>query len=266
MRPIPQIAYDFIKGAEACRLAAYQDSAGVWTIGWGHTGPEVVQGLTVTLAQAVAYLMADVAIAARRLAGEVKAQEIAALTDHEYAALLSFVFNLGANDGWTIWKLLNAGNLAAAQNELIRFDKAKVKGQLVEIEGLKHRRLAETALWATPDVDSALAIVQAAPVAAPPSSQTRAMDTPPTPAGTAKAIGESKTFLAGCISACAVAGNTIAPHIKGAVDTVNTTIAPYVGSSEILQHFSGELALAGAAAALSVPFFAWLKNRQAQTQ
>lgn len=266
MRTVPQIAYDFIKLAEACRLAAYQDSRGVWTIGWGHTGPEVVQGLTITLAQAVAYLAADVATAARRLAGVVRAERISALTDHEYAALLSFVFNLGADPGWTIWKLLNAGNLVAAQNEIPRFDHGLVSGRMVEIEGLRHRRLAEMALWSTPDAAAAAAIVQAAPVAAPPSSQTRDMDTPPIPAGTAKALSASKTFVAGCVSACAYAGNQFAPQIKGAADAVNGAITPYVGSSAVLQHVSTGLAVAGAAAAASVVFFAWLKNHQARTQ
>jgi GH24 family phage-related lysozyme (muramidase) len=48
MRPVPQIGIDFIKGAEACRLTAYLDSTGHWTIGYGHTGPEVVRGMTIT--------------------------------------------------------------------------------------------------------------------------------------------------------------------------------------------------------------------------
>lgn len=266
MRTVPQIAYDFIKLAEACRLTAYQDSRGVWTIGWGHTGPEVVRGLTITLAQAIAYLVADVATAARRLAGVVKAEDIALLTDHEYAALLSFVFNLGADPIWNIWKLLNAGNLVAAENEIPRFDHTRINGQLVEIEGLKHRRLAEMALWNTPDAVAAAAIVQAAPVAAPPSSQTREMDTPPTPAGTAKPLGGSKTFVAACVSGCAYLGNQVAPQIKSGADAVNAAITPYVGTSAVLQHLSGELAMAGAAATVAVIFFAWLKNHEAKTQ
>lgn len=38
------IADRFIKRFEGCRLAAYRDSFGVWTIGWGQTGPDVVEG------------------------------------------------------------------------------------------------------------------------------------------------------------------------------------------------------------------------------
>ena len=40
------------KSFEQCRLTAYQDPLGIWTIGWGHTGPEVVSGLTWTQALA----------------------------------------------------------------------------------------------------------------------------------------------------------------------------------------------------------------------
>ena len=94
-RPVPQIAIDFVKGAEACDLASYADSGGVWTIGYGHTGLAIVRGLTITQDQADAYLAADLAVAADRLAAVVKASAINALADHQYAALISFVFNLG---------------------------------------------------------------------------------------------------------------------------------------------------------------------------
>ena len=36
---------------ESCRLVAYQDIRGIWTCGWGHTGPEVVEGLVLLLNQ-----------------------------------------------------------------------------------------------------------------------------------------------------------------------------------------------------------------------
>lgn len=45
---------------EGCRLTAYRDTVGVWTIGYGHTGPEVRQGLTWTQAQADQQLDADI--------------------------------------------------------------------------------------------------------------------------------------------------------------------------------------------------------------
>ena len=58
---LPDIQYEILelKGEEGCRLAAYQDTLGVWTIGWGHTGPEIVKGLVWTQSQADAQLEAD---------------------------------------------------------------------------------------------------------------------------------------------------------------------------------------------------------------
>ena len=41
---------------EGCRLTAYQDQVGVWTIGYGHTGTDVTPGLTITQQQAEAGL------------------------------------------------------------------------------------------------------------------------------------------------------------------------------------------------------------------
>lgn len=53
-----QVGINLIKSFEACKLTAYQDSAGVWTIGCGHTSG-VKSGMKITQAQADAYLKAD---------------------------------------------------------------------------------------------------------------------------------------------------------------------------------------------------------------
>jgi GH24 family phage-related lysozyme (muramidase) len=44
---------------EGCKLKAYQDSGGVWTIGIGHTGSDVYEGLTITQEQAQIFLLKD---------------------------------------------------------------------------------------------------------------------------------------------------------------------------------------------------------------
>jgi GH24 family phage-related lysozyme (muramidase) len=54
-----------MKSFEKCRLTAYLDSGKVWTIGWGHTGPEVVAGLVWSQLQADAQFLIDL-----RLDGE----------------------------------------------------------------------------------------------------------------------------------------------------------------------------------------------------
>lgn len=211
-RPIPHIALDFLKRAEACKLHAYQDSVGVWTIGIGHTGSEVHRGLVIDQAQADAYLFSDATIAARRLAARVDEERLLALSDHQYAALLSFVFNLGADD-WTIWKVINAGKLEQVPAQLMRF----VNADGHRLPGLVNRRTAEVALWNTPDVQAAVAVVQAAPVPPPPSSETRAAETAPTPVPPKPMAATSLTAKVVGLTAAAGAGakqvvDIVQPH------------------------------------------------------
>ena len=52
-----RIACDFLRQHEGFRGAAYQDSGGVWTIGYGRTGPDVVEGLTTTREAEEAWLL-----------------------------------------------------------------------------------------------------------------------------------------------------------------------------------------------------------------
>lgn len=126
---------------EGCRLTAYQDQVGVWTIGYGHTGPEVCAGLTVTLEQASALLQKDVSNAAEFVNKAV----MVALTQEEFDALVDFVFNLGAGAfaKSTLLRMLNAGDYAAAAAQFAAWDRA---GGVV-VAGLLRRRQAETALF-----------------------------------------------------------------------------------------------------------------------
>lgn len=134
-----------LKHFEQCRLIAYLDSGGIWTIGWGHTGPEVSDGLVWTQAQADAQLERDVQGAALAV---IKTLDVA-IGQNAFDALVCFVFNVGANAEAhsTLLKLVNASYTGAASAEFERWD--HVKG--VEIPGLKTRRLAEKALFLTPD-------------------------------------------------------------------------------------------------------------------
>lgn len=229
LRPPPQCVKDFVGQAEDDELVAYPDSGGDWTIGRGHT-KGVVKGMTITEAQSLAFRDEDLGDAATELAGVVSDKEIWSLSDHQYGALLSFVFNLGAEPDWTIWKLLNAGELAGVPDQMKRFDKIKLKnGTVMTVPGLDARRLAEVTLWNTADVAAAVAIVQAAPVQAPSSSVTRAADTPPTPP-IVKPLAQSKSFTASCATAAAGVAACVAPYVQGAADSVksvNDAITPY---------------------------------------
>ncbi len=82
-----ELAAALIAVFEGCRLAAYQDSGGVWTIGIGHTGG-VTQGMVITQAEALQFFAADQA----PLLAKVAALN---LSIAESAALVSFGFNCG---------------------------------------------------------------------------------------------------------------------------------------------------------------------------
>lgn len=138
---------------EGCRLTAYQDSVGVWTIGYGHTGPDVYKGLTITQDQAEALLMQDIAKAAAAVnrlvrldrAGDPDTDGLPDLTQEEFDALVDFTFNLGAGNlaGSTLLKKLNAGDIEGAAAEFPKWVHAGGK----VLAGLVKRRDAERALF-----------------------------------------------------------------------------------------------------------------------
>ena len=125
---------------------AYQCPAGVWTIGYGHT-KGVRPGDTVTKVRAEADLDEDLADAAHYVDRSVKVP----LEPNEYAALIDFVFNLGAGAlaGSTLLKLLNKGDRDGATLEFLKWDKCHVDGKLIPLAGLTKRRRAEATLFST---------------------------------------------------------------------------------------------------------------------
>jgi lysozyme len=122
---------------ESCRLTAYKDIKGVLTIGWGHTGPEVVEGLVWTQDQADSQLVMDL----QRAENMVDTCVTVPLTQGEYDALVDFAFNLGTNaeKGSTLLKLVNENDMTDAAAQFQLWDHAS--GQVVA--GLLRRRLAE---------------------------------------------------------------------------------------------------------------------------
>jgi lysozyme len=126
---------------EGLRLTAYQDSVGVWTIGYGHTGADVHSGLTITQEQASAFLLQDVASAV----ATVNRLVTVALTQNQFDALVDFVFNAGSGNfaGSTLLRELNASKIEAAAAQFSRWVYAGGK----ELPGLVKRRNAEADLF-----------------------------------------------------------------------------------------------------------------------
>lgn len=169
-RSVNKASLDKIKQWEGLRLTAYKDSVGVWTIGYGHTGADVKPGMTITNARADELLRGDLRTAERAVDSSVTVP----LSDNQFGALVSFVFNVGSGafKGSTLLKKLNAGDYDAVPAELARWNKGTVGGSIsgggkkVVIPGLVNRRAAEIGLWATG------AFVSSAPVEASPPSRT----------------------------------------------------------------------------------------------
>jgi lysozyme len=129
------------KHFEGCELKAYQDSVGVWTVGYGHTGSDVVKGLTISQGHAEILLHADVVWAEACVSRAV----IVPVQQNQFDALVDFVFNLGATNFLqsALLRLMNAGLYSVAAGEFLRWNHAGGK----VVDGLTRRRAAEMALF-----------------------------------------------------------------------------------------------------------------------
>ncbi|THD51229.1 lysozyme [Enterobacteriaceae bacterium ML5] len=132
--------FELIKHFEGLRLRAYQCSANVWTIGYGHTA-DVKCGDVITSEQANVFLLQDITESERT----VNQQVTTVLTQNQFDALVSFVFNLGSDNfrTSTLLRKLNACDYTCAADELLRWVHAGVKS----LPGLVRRREAEKALF-----------------------------------------------------------------------------------------------------------------------
>lgn len=90
---ISKLAFEKIKEFEGCKLQAYQDAAGVWTIGYGHTY-NVCEGDRITQQLADDMLQEDIENVERQLMA-LHDPEIMRMTKAQLDAVVSFVFNLG---------------------------------------------------------------------------------------------------------------------------------------------------------------------------
>ncbi len=133
-----------IKSYEKLRLAAYQDEGGVWTVGWGHTGPEVVEGILWTPEQAETAFRTDTGAAVAEMNRAIRIP----VTQNQFDALVCFAFNVGctAAANSTLMRLLNIGCPHQAAEQFARWD--KVRGR--PSAGLSARRAAEAALFLSP--------------------------------------------------------------------------------------------------------------------
>lgn len=129
-----------LKSFEGLRLQAYQDSVGVWTIGYGTTSG-VRPGQVITEAQAEALLKRDL----NRFEAAVEDLVNVSINDDQFSALVSFTYNVGegALASSTLLRLLNSRDYQGAAEQFLRWNKAGG----MELAGLTRRRRAERALF-----------------------------------------------------------------------------------------------------------------------
>lgn len=130
-----------IKNFEGCRLEAYKCPAGIWTVGYGHTGSTVHQGLKISQSEADSLLKTDLIIHCNNVSKLVKVP----LNQNQFDALVSLEYNIGYGNfsRSTLLKLLNAKNYkgAAEQFAVWRLGGGKI------LPGLVKRRKAEKDLF-----------------------------------------------------------------------------------------------------------------------
>ncbi len=143
MKPT-QNFFNLVEAFEGLKLTAYQDIAGIWTIGYGTThypdGTAVKEGDTCTQEQAMNYLMTHLELI--NVPGN--------LSQAQFDACVDFCYNAGqhAFDVSTLKKnILARADAETIQEDFCMWDKAHVDGQLVEVNGLLRRRKCEAYLF-----------------------------------------------------------------------------------------------------------------------
>jgi lysozyme len=146
--------FDFIKSREGLKLTAYQDSAGIWTIGYGtivyENNVPVKKGDVITQAKADQLIERDISIRSIKVNAMLAP---AVVNQNQFNALVSFAYNagMGALQNSTLLKLVKANpNNPAIRDSFMVWNKAHQNGKLVPIKGLTLRRAAEADMYFSP--------------------------------------------------------------------------------------------------------------------
>lgn len=149
-KPVGAAGLALIKQFEGCRLKAYKPvkTEKYWTIGWGHYGPDVKEGQTITQAQADALLAADCQRFADAVDNPAYCPLTAQLNANQRDALISFTFNCGVG---CLKTLCRGRSLPQICEAMALYNKSGGK----PLAGLTRRRAAEQGLFNTPVEENA---------------------------------------------------------------------------------------------------------------
>lgn len=131
-----------IKKFEGLRLKAYKCPAGIWTIGYGHTGPDVSPGQEINEREAEQYLHGDLI---RFEHGVEALLDGTPASFDQFSAMVCLAYNIGLGNfrKSSVLRFHKAGDFAAAANAFLLWNKAGGK----VLNGLTSRRNAERALY-----------------------------------------------------------------------------------------------------------------------
>lgn len=138
-------AKDLIKSYEALKLKAYKCPAGVWTIGYGHTAG-VKQGMEISRQRAEDLFVNDLYTISEYPISDIFYKAKVTLTQNQFDALCSLVFNIGTTNfrkSTLLKKALVDPNDKSIYNEFKRWNRSGKK----ELEGLTRRRIREANLY-----------------------------------------------------------------------------------------------------------------------
>jgi lysozyme len=151
---------------EGRRTMSYLDAGGILTAGVGHTGPDVVAGAHYSDQQINAWLAKNVG----ETETEVRDAITQPLTQNQFDACVLLTYNIGGKNfaGSSIARYINADDIADAARSFVLWDHARIDGKLVEVDGLRRRRLAESAIFSTKEAPAVTVLpidyVEMAPV------------------------------------------------------------------------------------------------------
>jgi len=142
---ISENGINFIKKWEGCKLEAYEDVKGIWTIGIGSIGDDVYEGLVIDEEEAIDRFKRHINPLIEGLNKSVKGP----ITQNMFDAVCSLSYNIGlsAFNTSTCLKKLKINDYEGAADAILLWNKIKQNGKMIYVEGLHKRRLAEKALF-----------------------------------------------------------------------------------------------------------------------
>jgi lysozyme len=233
-----------LKKNEGCVLRAYLCPAGVWTIGYGSTGPHVRPNSVITKAEAEALLIQDLnrfeIAVSKAVAPKIPMQE-------EFDAMVSLAFNIGIGsfNKSSVVRKYKAGDKAGAANAFGMWNKARVRGKLTVLPGLVRRRAEEAQLFlsATEDAVVTRAHSNPAKLAFVPEESV-APEAPKSLAKSREVILGSGLGIGGVVQTVNTLTNGEWTEVKAGVEQVGTTLTGGVWEQLYIPEITSLLAAA----------------------